>query len=101
MTENNLPPTLDKKQSRMKLLRRIFYLIIMVMLLPVVMFPLIRMTEGASDMSNEFYFAIIAATLLGLVMIAYVLLGIGPVVLELLDIRKQEKEEKEDMGMFP
>jgi len=93
--------TADKYQVRAKLLRRIFIFIMITLLLPLPLFPLIRMTETADEWSNTFYFAMIGASIVGVILIAMALLGIAPVVIELLDIRKKEKEEKEDPGMFP
>ena len=101
MSDQNEIKTTDKNKVRMKLLRRIFIFLMITFLLPLPLFPLIRMTENADEFSNTFYFAIIGASVVGVILIAMALLGIGPVVIELLDIRKREKEEREDPGMFP
>jgi hypothetical protein len=101
MSDQNEITTTDKNKVRMKLLRRIFIFILITLLLPLPLFPLIRMTETADEWSNTFYFALIGASVVGVILIAMALLGIGPVVIELLDIRKREKEENEDPGMFP
>ena len=101
MTENHEIQKEEKSQLKVTLLRRIFYLILIMMIYPLLLFPFIRMQEGTSDMSNEFYMALGAATLGGVAVFAMVLFGLGPVVIKLLEIRKQEKEEKEDMGMRP
>lgn len=93
--------TTDKYKLRMKLLRRIFIFFLITLLLPLPLFPLIQQTEDAPETSSVFYFALIGATVVGVILIAMALLGVGPVVIELLDLRKREKEEREDPGMFP
>jgi hypothetical protein len=90
-----------KYQLKMKLLRRIFIFFLITLLLPLPLIPLIQRAENAAETSSIFYFALIGASVVGVILIAMALLGIGPVVIELLDIRKREKEEKEDPGMFP
>jgi FtsH-binding integral membrane protein len=101
MSDQNEIKTTDKNKVRMKLLRRIFIFFLVTLLLPLPLFPLMRMTETADEWSTPFYFAIIGASIVGVILIAMALLGIGPVVIELLDIRKREKEEREDPGIFP
>jgi hypothetical protein len=91
----------EKYQLQMKLLRRIFIFFLITLLLPLPLIPVIQRAENAPETSSMFYFSLIGATVVGVILIAMALLGIGPVVIELLDIRKREKEEKEDPGMFP
>lgn len=103
MSNNNLqPPAPDKYTLKMKLLRRIFVFILVLFLLTVPLFPLLWITETSSeDSTNGFFYSIIFVTVAGVALTAIALLSIGPVVIKLLEIRKKEKEEKEDMGMFP
>jgi len=91
----------EKYQLTMKLLRRIFVFFLVLFLLPLPLIPILSRPESSLEGSNFFYFSIIGASIAGVVLIALALLSIGPVVIELLDIRKKEKEEKEDQGMFP
>jgi hypothetical protein len=93
--------TTKKYQLRIKLLRRIFVFFLVLFLLPLPLIPILSRPESSIETSRYFYFSIIGASLAGVVMIAMVLLSIAPVVIELLDIRKKEKEEREDQGMFP
>ena len=101
MSDQPETKTTEKKELRMKLLRRIFIFFLITLLLPLPLIPLILKAENAPEYSSMFYFALIGASVVGVILIAMALLGIGPVVIELLDIRKKEKEEREDMGMFP
>lgn len=102
MSNNNLqPPAPDKSALKMKLLRRIFVFILVLFLLTIPLIPLLWSETNSKYGMNAFNYAIIFATVAGIALIAIALLSIGPVVMELLDIRKKEKEEKEDMGMFP
>ncbi len=86
----------------MKLLRRIFYFIVALLMMPIVVFPLSRMIDGYSfkGISTDFYMLIVV-TLALLILIAVGLFGVWPVISELLELRKKEKEEKEELGMFP
>ncbi|MGD8456177.1 MAG: hypothetical protein PVF83_07320 [Anaerolineales bacterium] len=91
----------EKYQLKMKLLRRIFIFCLMTLVLPLPLIPLIQEAEIAPETSSIFYFALIGSSVYGVILIAMAILGIGPVVIELLDIRKREKEERENLGMFP
>ena len=93
--------TADKYQLKMKLLRRIFVFFLVLILLPLPLIPILSRPESSIETSRWFYFSIIGASVAGVVLIALALLSIAPVVIELFDIRKKEKEEKEDPGMFP
>ena len=93
--------TTDKYQLRIKLLRRIFVFFLVLFLLPLPLIPILSRPESSLEGSTTFYFSLILATVGGVVLIALALLSIGPVIIELLDIRKREKEEREDQGMFP
>jgi hypothetical protein len=88
-------------QLKMKLLRRIFVFFLVFFLLPLPLIPILSKPESSVEGSAPFYFSILLATLGSLVLIALTLLSIAPVVIQLLDLRKKEKEEKEDPGMFP
>jgi hypothetical protein len=103
MSNNDIQPQApDKSALKMKLLRRIFVFILVLFLIPIPLIPLLWSAETSSEYGmNTFFFSIIFATVASVALIAIALLSIGPVVMELLDIRKKEKEEKEDMGMFP
>lgn len=98
--QKEIQPT-DKYQLKMKLLRRIFVFFLVFFLLPLPLIPILSKPESSLEGSTAFYFSILLATIGGLVLIALTLLSIAPVVIELLDLRKKEKEEKEDPGMFP
>lgn len=98
--QKEIQPT-DKYQLKMKLLRRIFVFFLVFFLLPLPLIPMLSRPESSMEGSTYFYISILLATLGGLVLIALTLLSIAPVVIQLLDIRKKEKEEKEDPGMFP
>ena len=103
MSNNNLQPqALDKSAQKMKLLRRIFFFILVLLMVTIPLFPLIWITDTSSEyIKSAFYYSIIFVTVAGVALTAIALLSIGPVVLKLLEIRKKEKEEKEEMGMFP
>jgi len=103
MSNNNLQPQApDKSALKMKLLRRIFVFILVLFLIPLPLIPLLWSTETSPEYSmNTFYYSMIFVTVAGVALTAIAMLSIGPVVMKLLEIRKKEKEEKEDMGMFP
>jgi len=98
--QKEIQPT-EKYQLKMKLLRRIFVFFLVFLLLPLPLIPILSKPESSIERSSYFYISILLATLGGLVLIALTLLSIAPVVIQLLDIRKEEKEEREDPGMFP
>ncbi len=99
--QKEIQPT-EKYELKMKLLRRIFVFFLVLFLLPLPLIPIVGLSEQSDfETSNAFYFAMIGATLGGVVLIALALLSVAPVVIQLLDIRKKEKEEKEDPEMFP
>ena len=91
----------EKHELRIKLLRRIFIFFLVLFLLPLPLIPILSRPESSLEGSTTFYFSLILATFGGVALIALALLSIGPVVIELLDIRKREKDEREDPGMFP
>ena len=101
MSQETQPQTQFKSQLKMKLIRRIFNFILVVFIYPAMLMLLILSTDGAVEESKYFDFALMGSVIIFLILIAMALLRIAPVVIELLDVRKMEREEDEDVGMFP
>ena len=93
---------IKKTQIKAHLLRRIFFLIAALALMPIVVFLLSQMSSGYSfkDLSTDFYMVIVAALAL-LIIVAVSLFGVWPIISNLQELRKQEEDEKEELGMFP
>ena len=100
MSQQSQPQTPEKPQLKMKLLRRIFYFILVMFIFPVMLIPL-RLTSGGDvEQSEYFNIALIGAMGIFIVLIAIVFFSIAPVVIEMFDARNREREQ-EDIGMFP
>lgn len=85
----------------MKLIRRIFYTIVILFLFPAMAMPLALSTDVDVEGSSYFAFTLIMVLVLTIGLIAMILFGIAPVVIELLDARKKERDEEDDIGIFP
>lgn len=92
----------NKTQVKAQLLRRIFYLIVALALMPIVVFPLSQMISGYSfkEISTDFYMLVVASLAL-ITVVAVGLFGVWPIISNLLDLREKEKADKEDIDMFP
>ena len=94
----------EKSQLVNKLLRWTFIFIVVLSLLQIPLFTLLTENEpsyNSLDMGGNEMFFLIGASIVGIVLAAILIFGVGPVVIRLVDIRKKEKEEKEDLGIFP
>ena len=102
MSKDKHQLNVNKSQIKAQLRRRIFYLIAALALISIAIFPLSQMLFGYTfkEISTDFYMLIVAAIAL-LTVVAVSLFGVWPIISNLQDLRKQEKDEKEDIGMFP
>jgi lipopolysaccharide export LptBFGC system permease protein LptF len=102
MSTDKQQQNVNKSQIKAQLLRRIFYVIAALALMPIAVFPLSQMLSGYSfkEISTDFYMVIVAALAL-LIIVAVSLFGVWPIISNLQELRKQEQDEKEDLGMFP
>ena len=94
----------EKSQLVNKLLRWTFIFIVVLSLLQIPLFTLLTENEpsyNSLDMGGNEMFFLIGASIVGIVLAAILIFGVGPVVIRLVDIRKKEKEDKEDLGIFP
>ena len=90
----------ERSQLLKKLLRWVFVSIIIISLLQIPLFITMRETGSMFDLGGSMMYYLLGATVIGVILVAIVLFAIGPIVIKLFDIRKKEKEEKEDPGMF-
>ena len=93
--------TNNKSELVNKLLRRIFIFIVVVSLLQIPLFLIMGDTESSFDLGSTGIYYLMGASVVGIVLVAVIFFVIGPIVMQLFELRKKEKEEKEDSGMFP
>ena len=90
----------EKSQLLSKLFRWGFVFILVIALLQIPLFIAMRETGSMFDLGSSMMYYLLGATVIGVILVAIVLFAIGPIIIKLIDIRKKEKEDKEDPGMF-
>lgn len=92
--------TNKKSQLTIKMLRWFFIFIIVLVLAIIPFFLGVGETKLYGDnLVNPWLWTTAIFTLL--IEFAILFFGIGPIVLQLFEIQKKEKVEKEDLGIFP
>jgi hypothetical protein len=86
----------EKSQLMKKLLRWAFVFIIVLSLLQIPLFIIMGETGSKHDLTVY----LVVASLVGIILCTILIFAVGPIVIKLFDIRKKEKQEKEDPGMF-